>query len=278
LVHGKAADTSCELYLFGATLTSWQVEGEELIFVASRAKLDGTKAIRGGIPICFPAFGPWEFGPQHGFARNSKEWKVAQQPHVDPETGDVEAIIELTDTEESRKMWNKKFSLQYTIKLEANCLQLGATIKNLEESESLDLAFCFHTYIKVADVTQCKVEGLKDTAFIDKTEEGHPTKTEEREAVTIAGFTDRVYKDAADAVTLSGLGLEGGKVLAFEKTGNFSDYVVWNPWSVNKLGDMGEEDYKNMICVEAAAFTKPIQLPANQTWKGVHKIHLKSKL
>ena len=90
LVHGKAADTSCELYLFGATLTSWQVKGQELIFVATKAKLDGSKAIRGGIPICFPAFGPWSFGPQHGFARNSKEWKVAQQPKVDPDSGDVE--------------------------------------------------------------------------------------------------------------------------------------------------------------------------------------------
>jgi len=277
LVHGKAADTSCQLYLFGATLTSWQVKGQELIFVASKAKLDGSKAIRGGIPICFPAFGAWEFGPQHGFARNSKDWKVAQQPKVDPDTGDVEAVLELTDTEESRKMWNKKFVLQYSIKLEADSLQLGATIKNMEETETLDLAFCFHTYIRVPDVTRCKVEGLQGTTYIDKTEDGFPTKTEAEEAVTISGFTDRVYKSAPDVVTLT-TGGDGPEVLTFEKTGNLSDYVVWNPWTVNKLGDMGEEDYKNMICVEAAAFSEPIKLPANQTWKGVHKIHLKSKL
>ena len=48
------------------------------------------QAIRGGIPICFPAFGAWEFGAQHGLARTSKDWKVAQEPKVDPETGDVE--------------------------------------------------------------------------------------------------------------------------------------------------------------------------------------------
>jgi len=279
LVHGVAADTSCELYLFGATLTSWVVEGQEVIFVASKAKLDGSKAIRGGIPICFPAFGAWEFGPQHGFARNSKGWRVAQQPQVDPDTGDVEAVLELSDSEESRKMWNKKFVLRYTIRLEAACLQLEASVKNLDEDTEadLDVAFCFHTYLKVPDVTQCQVDGLKGVTFVDKTEDGHPVKTEDRDAVTISGFTDRVYRDAPDTVSLTGLAND--KMLKFEKIGeNFSDYVVWNPWTVNKLGDMGEEDYKSMICVEAAAFSRGVKIPANQTWKGVHKIHLQSKL
>ena len=72
---------------------SVQVDGKEMIFVASKAKLDGTKAIRGGIRICFPAFGAWPFGAQHGFARNSKDWRVAKQPTVDPDTGDVEASL-----------------------------------------------------------------------------------------------------------------------------------------------------------------------------------------
>ena len=52
--------------LYGATLTSWSVAGEELIFVSPRAVRDGSKAIRGGIPICWPAFGPWAEGAQHG--------------------------------------------------------------------------------------------------------------------------------------------------------------------------------------------------------------------
>ena len=68
------------------------MKGEELIFVSPKAILDGTKAIRylyclflskhpltndfqrGGVPVCFPAFGPWPLGPQHGFARTST-WK-----------------------------------------------------------------------------------------------------------------------------------------------------------------------------------------------------------
>ena len=71
-----------------------------MIFVASKAKLDGTKAIRGGIPICFPAFGAWPFGAQHGFARNSKNWKVSKQPTIDSDTGDVEVLKKINQSDQ----------------------------------------------------------------------------------------------------------------------------------------------------------------------------------
>ena len=40
--------------------------------------------------MCFPQFGPWEFGPQHGFARDSDKWKVeGSGVSVDAVTGDA---------------------------------------------------------------------------------------------------------------------------------------------------------------------------------------------
>lgn len=61
------------VYLFGATITHWSVLGQSksLLFVSQKAVLDGSKPIRGGIPLVFPQFGP---GPlqQHGFARVSR--------------------------------------------------------------------------------------------------------------------------------------------------------------------------------------------------------------
>ncbi len=89
LVHGQAKDTSCAVHRTGATIISWKVDDEENIFVSSKAVLDGSKPIRGGVPVCFPSFGPWEFGPQHGFARSSNNWKVDKEPTVDEKTGDV---------------------------------------------------------------------------------------------------------------------------------------------------------------------------------------------
>lgn len=47
----------------------------ERLFVSSKAALDGSKPVRGGIPIVFPCFGPPSHEEharlgQHGFARN----------------------------------------------------------------------------------------------------------------------------------------------------------------------------------------------------------------
>ncbi len=117
LIHGKAKDASCRIKKFGATVVSWKVDGIENIFVSKKAILDGTKAIRGGIPVCFPSFGPWQFGPAHGFARNSKEWVVEKGPMVDEKTSDVTVVLTLADSEETRNMWDHKFKFTYTITL-----------------------------------------------------------------------------------------------------------------------------------------------------------------
>ena len=50
LKHGNANST-LSLVPFGATITSWTIDGEELIFVSKTAKMDGSKAIRGGVPV-----------------------------------------------------------------------------------------------------------------------------------------------------------------------------------------------------------------------------------
>jgi glucose-6-phosphate 1-epimerase len=95
-----------EVHLHGATLTSWKVDGEELTFVSRNAVFDGKKAIRGGIPVVFPNFGPWDLGPQHGFARTST-WKLAEPPSQ----GKPVAVFELEDSEQTRAMWNYRLHL-----------------------------------------------------------------------------------------------------------------------------------------------------------------------
>lgn len=50
------------------------------------------------------------------------------------------------------------------------------------------------------------------------------------------------------------------------------DFVVWNPWQENakNMSDMGDEDYKNMICVEAAQATERIVVKAGEKWTSEH--------
>lgn len=49
-------------------------------------------------------FGPWSFGPQHGFARMIR-WNLEKPPERLP-SGDVEAIFSLMDSDFTRSMWN----------------------------------------------------------------------------------------------------------------------------------------------------------------------------
>merc|ERR1711862_481810 len=94
----------------------------------------------------FPKF--WSLAedrPQHGFARNSKDWKVHHEPKVDVNTGDVELVLELKNSEETQKMWDKKFIYTYKIVLKEKTLDLKVSVKNDGEDE-FDLTFCFHTY------------------------------------------------------------------------------------------------------------------------------------
>ena len=64
-----------------------------MLYLSSKSAMDGSKAVRGGIPICFPNFGPWKLGAQHGFARTSNDWKVQHPPQVDDDTGDVKVCF-----------------------------------------------------------------------------------------------------------------------------------------------------------------------------------------
>ena len=67
------------LCLQGAHLTSWKPEGqEECLFLSPNAVFAPGKAIRGGIPVCWPWFGPRKGEPSHGVARTS-EWRLHHQ-------------------------------------------------------------------------------------------------------------------------------------------------------------------------------------------------------
>lgn len=46
---------SVEVLLYGATVISWKdASGDEKLWLSEAAKLDGSKAVRGGIPVVFP--------------------------------------------------------------------------------------------------------------------------------------------------------------------------------------------------------------------------------
>ena len=91
--------------LYGAHLVSWRPArsagrerqpgeaGPERLFMSSLSALDGSRAIRGGVPVIFPQFAERGEGMRHGFARVST-WRVLDSGEQD---GAAFAVLKAPD-------------------------------------------------------------------------------------------------------------------------------------------------------------------------------------
>lgn len=151
---------SVEILLYGATVISWKDRaGSERLWLSESAKLDGTKAVRGGIPLVFPVFGtapdhpPTSKLPQHGFARNSK-WEFLGKS-TSESTGKSDASVKLdfglstaTVGDEARKLWPYTFAIIYSVTLTADSLGTSIVITN-DGDEPFEAQVLLHTYLRV---------------------------------------------------------------------------------------------------------------------------------
>lgn len=259
---------SAEVYEHGATLTSWKVDGIEQIFVSEKAILDGSKAIRGGIPLVFPHFGKVETSklPQHGFARNSK-WVVIDQSKKN------QIILQLLPEnvpEELRSLWPNQFKLIYTVTLEGKALTTKLDVLNTEnknDGKAWEFTVLLHTYFKVPSIETTYVSGLKGLKYTEKIN-NILDKIEDNENIVISKEVDRVYNDIPKTITIK---KEDSKSkIELNPTNTFKDVVVWNPWIEKSKGmsDFDDLEYKKMICVEIGTVSNFINLKPGENWTG----------
>uniref|UniRef100_A0A2S2NHD2 glucose-6-phosphate 1-epimerase n=1 Tax=Schizaphis graminum TaxID=13262 RepID=A0A2S2NHD2_SCHGA len=263
VVLDRGNNTTCTINLHGATVVSWRVNNQEQLFVSKLAVFDGQKSIRGGIPIVFPHFGPWAYGPLHGFAMTCR-WSVEKQPEP-LDNGDIEALFSLVDNSITKQMWNYSFKLVLRVILREKELQVSFNLYN-SSLEPFQFNMLFHTYLKVPDVRKCNISGLQGCMFVDKTKE-NSVYQEPREMVTVNHWTDRIYQNTQQEHVISNV-VSGRKMKMIKY--NMPDTVVWNPWDVTSstMSDFGEDEYPNMICVEAGIVITPITLNPNNTYEG----------
>ncbi|XP_045540740.1 glucose-6-phosphate 1-epimerase [Papilio machaon] len=256
VVLDRGNNTTCTVNLFGATVVSWRVNNQEQLFVSKQAVFDGKRAIRGGIPFVFPQFGQWAFGPQHGFARVAR-WHVEKLPER-LASGDVEAIFSLMDDDFTRSMWHFQFRLTYRLILREKELHFNIGVYNPSKELTFSCQLLLHTYFKVPDVRRCQITGMHGCMFIDKTREG-AVYQETREVVTINEWTDRIYQNTMQEHIITNV--VSGRKMRIQKY-NFPDTVIWNPWSefAKEIGDFGDDEFPNMVCVEAGRVAAPIVL------------------
>ncbi|QCD91040.1 putative glucose-6-phosphate 1-epimerase [Vigna unguiculata] len=257
LVLSSPAGSEAEIYLYGGCITSWKVpSGKDLLFVRPDAVFNGNKPISGGVPHCFPQFGP---GPiqQHGFARNM-DWTLVDSENAE---GSPVVTLELKDAPYSRAMWDFSFHALFKVTLNAKSLSTELTVKNTD-SKAFSFSTALHTYFR-ASASDAAVKGLKGCKTLNKDPDPkNPVEgREERDVVTFPGFVDCVYLDASSELQLDN-GL--GDLISIKNT-NWSDAVLWNPYL------QMEACYKDFVCVENAKIGS-VQLEPEQTWTAVQHL------
>ncbi|CAG8783432.1 3294_t:CDS:2, partial [Racocetra persica] len=213
LVHSSGS--SAEVYLFGATVTSWKCGGKERLFLSKDSKLNGTKAIRGGIPLVFPQFAKASDPsaatanlPQHGIARIST-WKWSGTDADNEE--EVTVRFKLTDSEvpeNLHKEWPKKFEIIFIVTLTANTLKNTFQVTN-NGTEPFDFNALLHTYYSVPDISKASIKGLNDITYIDKVD-NLARVLDVKDSITIDRETDRIYENVSRDEFLIDLGQPGG--------------------------------------------------------------------
>lgn len=235
-----------EIYLHGAQVTKWAPAHErDVLWVSQKSKWERGRAIRGGIPVCFPWFGSRRDGgaaPQHGFAR-LKEWELKS---VDDDGSDVVVRLALASDAESKRWWDADFELQMIARFGA---QLTTTLVLSNTGQhALRAEEALHTYLAVGDVRQVSLTGLEDTQYLDSA--AGSAKKQQQGVVVLEGETDRVYLNTSKTVEIQDPVLN--RVVFIEKR-NSAETVVWNPWGEKaaSIADFGEDQWSEMLCVEA---------------------------
>ncbi|KAI4315499.1 hypothetical protein L6164_028299 [Bauhinia variegata] len=259
---------SARVSLHGGQVLSWKTErGEELLFTSSKAIFSPPKAVRGGIPICFPQFGQRGSLEQHGFARN-KMWVIDQNPPPLPSDSNSNAHIDLLlkPSEDDLKLWPHSFEFRLRVSLAVDgYLTMISRIRNVN-SKHFSFSFAYHTYFSISDISEVRVEGLETHDYLDNLCQKERF-TEQGDALTFESEVDRVYLDSSNIIAV--LDHEKKRTFVIRKEG-LADVVVWNPWEKKSksMVDLGDEEYKQMVCVDAAAVEKPITLKPGEEWTG----------
>lgn len=233
--------------LQGAHLLSWKPKGEEdVLWLSSNTPFKTGVALRGGVPICWPWFGPaaTQGLPSHGFARNLP-WTL--KAHNEDDNGAV-LTFELQSNAETRQLWPHDFTLLARFKVGATCEI------ELEAHGEFETTSALHTYFNVGDIAAVKVSGLGDR-FIDKVNDAKEDVLADG-IQTFPDRTDRVYLNPEACSVIHDDSLNRTIDVVHHHQLNV---VGWNPGpalSVS-MGDMPDDGYKTFVCVETAYATAP---------------------
>lgn len=234
--------------LHGGHVFAFQPHGQApVLWVSKRSYFASGKAIRGGIPICWPWFGPHPTDPglpAHGFVRTA-EWQILETAVV--ADGATLLLFGLESNEHTLSLWPHAFRLEMVITVGAS-LQAELVVHN-PGTYVFTCGGALHSYFTVSEIGNVTITGLEGRSYIDQLEPGQDKRQDG--PVTIDAETDRIYVDATDTCNIEDAGLQ--RHVAIAKTGSRTT-VVWNPWidKAQRMPDFDDDEYRTMVCVETA--------------------------
>jgi glucose-6-phosphate 1-epimerase len=237
--------TTAVIQLDGAHLTGWTpARGGELLWMSPLAEVGPGAAIRGGVPLVGPWFGPGRDGrtePKHGWLRTAVWTPVRAEITGRGETRG--AIVELALNDADPTGQGASAHVQFTVEPQELTVALTFTAGR----EPVELEEALHTYFAVSDVESLRLDGLAGADFLDNTEalarrhqDGEPT---------VSGLVDRIY-EVADTVRIHD---PAGRTIVVDPEGS-SRTVLWNPGAqaAATMADVPDDGWPGFVCVESA--------------------------
>lgn len=259
VVEVNNTHATASIALQGAHLMTWAPkDAAPVIWLSKAAKLAPGKSIRGGVPICWPWFGAHANEPTfpgHGFAR-TVPWDLLETQKL--ANGATRLSFRLVHSDATRAQWPHPSEVEIHMVI-GPTLEIDLVTRNTGTAP-ITVGDALHTYFEVGDVRKVKVHGLDGCPYIDKVDGG--ARKQQAGPVTIAGEVDRIYLESTADCVIEDPVLE--RRIRIAKKGSASS-VVWNPWveKANKMGDLGENGYLNMLCVESTnADADVVNIPA----------------
>jgi glucose-6-phosphate 1-epimerase len=234
-----------EIHDQGAHVTRWAPAGAEpVLYLSSTVRLERGVAIRGGVPVCWPWFGPGRspgMTPAHGFVRTAA-WELVGRDDADDA---VTFTHRITSDTAGSPHWPHAYAVELRSRF-GRTLEIQLTSTNTGDVP-VDLEEALHAYLAVGDIGDVSVEGLDGTTFLDKVSD---TQRRQSGDLTFTGETDAVFR-TSEPVTVVDRALGRRLVVTTDGARNV---VVWNPWEEKAAAvpDIGPGEWRRFVCVEGA--------------------------
>ncbi|MDP2335053.1 MAG: D-hexose-6-phosphate mutarotase [Bacteroidota bacterium] len=251
-----------DICLYGAHVTSFRPQNAmDILWMSPESSFEVGKPIRGGIPVCFPWFGPHKTDPekpQHGFGR-LMYWDMAGTATLPG--GESQIRLQLCSSEETKAYWPHDFCAEMTFVV-GRTLQVSLKVTNTS-AKPFEYTCALHSYYNLSAIDNITIEGLQGTTYYNQLtgENG----IQEEETLQIQEPMTRHYLDTEAPVVIADSVFR--RRIKAEKTGS-KVTTIWNPGEETcaKIGDLPDDAYHAFVCVEATnAFGFPIKLAPGES-------------